>query len=249
MIRTCIRSLAARAAALALLCAGTAVPAAAQHYPGPGSPPENVMLVPGNYDGDIGAFVLNDPKLAPEQLPASDWFVLEKDANGMRLVRAEPGEGARPRFLDVLGEAQGLPEDATQRVWLHLPGVALKEGPIDEVRLRRRALVPHLGRAYALEMGDAEAARRFTLTAANGLRGRDGAHYAIEVDGERHEYLLPGFGWDHEIRFGGDIDRDGKPDFVVYVSAANSGAYYLLLSGQARAGMNVPAAYIWHGGC
>ena len=60
--------------------------------------------------------------------------------------------------------------------------------------------------------------------------------------GERYEYLLDGFGWDSEIQFAGDLDRDGRPDFIVYVNGNNAGTWYVLLSSEAKPGMNEPAA-------
>ena len=68
----------------------------------------------------------------------------------------------------------------------------------------------------------------------NGLEGRAGAHYVIEHAGEKYEYLLDGFGWDSEIQYAGDLDRDGKPDLIVYVNGNNSGTWYLLLSSEAK---------------
>ena len=83
----------------------------------------------------------------------------------------------------------------------------------------------------------------------NGLKGRAGAHYVIEQGGERYEYLLDGFGWDSEIQVAGDIDRDGRPDFIVYVNGNNAGTWYLLLSSEAKPGMNKPAASLTAHGC
>ncbi len=71
----------------------------------------------------------------------------------------------------------------------------------------------------------------------------------IELAGVKHEYLLDGFGWDSEIQYAGDIDADGKPDFIVYVNGNNSGTWFVLLSSQAKAGMNVPAAELTVAGC
>ena len=83
-----------------------------------------------------------------------------------------------------------------QLYYVNLPRAALREGAVAEVGLRRRALIPVNGRTYALTLGSAP----FSLTVNNGLHGRAGAHYVIEHDGERYEYLLDGFGWDSEIQ-------------------------------------------------
>ena len=45
------------------------------------------------------------------------------------------------------------------------------------------------------------------------------------------------------------LDRDGKPDFIIYVNGNNSGTWYVLLSSQAKPGMNAPAAHLTATGC
>jgi hypothetical protein len=60
---------------------------------------------------------------------------------------------------------------------------------------------------YALALG----ATRVHADGEQRPRGRAGAHYAIELAGEV-QYLLDGFGWDSEVEYAGDLDRDGKPD-------------------------------------
>ena len=185
--------------------------------------------MPGHYDGDVGSF---DAPLA--QMPDTGWFVLVKDTAGSYVRRIPDAASGRPLFLREL-ETATIENGATlqsalgQLFYLNLPRIALREGPLTEVPLRRRALVPVNGRAYALTLGTTP----FTLTVNNGLKGRAGAHYVIELAGEKHEYLLDGFGWDSEIQYAGDLDRDGKPDFIVYVNGNNSGTWYVLLSSQA----------------
>jgi hypothetical protein len=132
-----------------------------------------------------------------------------------------------------------------QLFYVNLPQAALREGAVTEVALRRRALIPVNGRTYSLTQGSAP----FSLTVNNGFKGRAGAHYLIERDGERYEYLLDGFGWDSEIQLAGDIDRDGRPDFIVYVNGNNAGTWYVLLSSEAKPGMNNPAASLTVHGC
>ena len=99
-------------------------------------------------------------------------------------------------------------------------------------------LAPGTGRTYALALGGAP----FRLTVHNGMPGRAGAYYVLEWKGGTYEYLLDGFGWDSEIQYAGDIDRDGRPDLVVYVNGNSAGTWYLLLSSTAKPGMNAPAA-------
>jgi hypothetical protein len=137
-------------------------------------------------------------------------------------------------------DAEPAEPSGVRSFYLRLPGLDLADGDVAQVHFRRGALVPKLDRRYELMLADVP----FALTARNGLHGRDGAHYVIEVGGERYEYLLPGRGFQHEVLFGGDIDRDGKPDFVIFVADDDGGAYYLLLSSQAQPGMNPPAALL-----
>jgi hypothetical protein len=204
-----------------------------------------MLLMPGHYDGDAGSF---DAPLA--QMPDTGWFVLVKDTAGSYVRRIPDAASGRPLFLRELETATAdngatLQSALGQLFYLNLPRIALREGPLTEVPLRRRALVPVNGRAYALTLG----ATPFTLTVNNGLKGRSGAHYVIELAGEKHEYLLDGFGWDSEVQYAGDLDRDGKPDFIVYVNGNNSGTWYVLLSSQAKSGMNAPVAQLTATGC
>jgi hypothetical protein len=207
--------------------------------------PANHLLLPGHYDGDVGSF---DP--IPKDAPETGWFVLVKDAAGVYLRRIPDTPGARPAFMRELERAT-LDNSATlasalgQLFYVNLPRAALREGAVAEVALRRRALVPVNGRTYALALGSTP----FSLTVDNGLDGRAGAHYVIEQDGARYEYLLDGFGWDSEVEVAGDIDRDGRPDFIVYVNGNNAGTWYLMLSSEARPGMNKPSASLTVHGC
>ncbi|MFO1322528.1 MAG: marine proteobacterial sortase target protein [Burkholderiales bacterium] len=207
--------------------------------------PPNTLLLPGHYDGDAGAF---DAPLA--QMPDGGWFVLVKDAAGSYLRRIPDADGGRPLFLRELESASPdnratLQSALGQLYYVNLPRTALREGPVTEVSLKRRALVPVNGRAYPLALGHTP----FTLTVNNGHKGRAGAHYVIETADAKYEYLLDGFGWDSEIQYAGDIDRDGKPDLVVYVNGNSSGTWYLLLSSQAKPGMTAPAAKLTANGC
>jgi hypothetical protein len=217
--------------------------AAAQARKAPQSP--NLLLMPGHYDGDVGSF---DASLA--QVPTAGWFVLVKDAAGSYLRRIPDDAGTRPLFLREL-ETATLDNSATlqsalgQLFYLNLPRTTLREGPLVEVPLRRHALVPVNGRSYAFALG----AKPFTLTVNNGIKGRAGAHYVIDIAGQKFEYLLDGFGWDSEVQYAGDLDRDGKPDFIIYVNGNNSGTWYVLLSSQAKPGMNAPAAHLTATGC
>jgi hypothetical protein len=214
-------------------------------HAGQPKPPVNHLLLPGHYDGDVGSL---DAPLS--SMPDTGWFVLVKDAAGSYLDRIPDDASGRPALLREL-ESASLANAATlqsalgQLYYLHLPRAALQPGPLAEVGLRRRALVPVNGRAYALALQSTP----FTLTVHNGYHGRAGAHYVIERAGVRHEYLLDGFGWDSEVQYAGDIDRDGAPDLIVYVNGNNAGAWYLLLSGEAKPGLNPPSAKLTVQGC
>ena len=208
-------------------------------------PAQNHLLLPGHDDGDAGSF---DP--IPKDAPGTAWFVLVKDSAGAYLRRIPDAAGGRPEFMRDLERAT-LDNSATlqsalgQLFYVQLSRVTLREGPITEVPLPRHALVPVNGRTYPLLQGTSP----FTLTVNNGFKGRAGAHYVIEQDGERYEYLLDGFGWDSEIQVAGDIDGDGRPDFIVYVNGNNAGTWYLLLSSESKPGMNRPSASLTAHGC
>ena len=234
-----VRGAGAAAPTLVIVAMAVAAAGAAQAEPRwPPRPAQNLMLLPGHYDGEVGS--LDAPLRA---MPDAGWFVLVKDAAGSYLRRIPDAADGRPLFLREL-ETATLENSATlqsalgQLFYVNLPRTVLREGPVVEVPLRRRALAPAAGRVYALALGHTP----FTLTVNNATRGRTGAHYVIEVHGVKYEYLLDGFGWDSEIQYAGDVDRDGRPDLVVYVNGNSAGTWYLLLSSAAKPGMNVPAA-------
>jgi len=239
-----VRPARALAGVAAIVIACALVPDASAQARKP-KPPQNHLLLPGHYDGDVGSF-----DAIPNEAPDTGWFVLVKDVAGVYVRRIPDTPGRRPEFMRELEHAT-LDNSATlqsalgQLYYVNLANVKLREGPVTEVPLRRRALVSVNGRAYALSLGDSS----FTLTVNNGLNGRAGAHYVVEQGGERYEYLLDGFGWDSEIQVAGDIDRDGRPDFVVYVNGNNAGTWYLLLSSESKPGMNKPSASLTAHGC
>ena len=236
---------AATVVAAALVVAATFGTDGANAAPPAKSPPRNLLLLPGHYDGAIGAF---DAPLS--EMPDTGWYVLVKDRAGSYVRRIPEARGARPLFLRELELA--TPENSAtlqsalgQLFYVNLPRTALAEGPVTEVKLRSRALSPANGRAYPLALG----ATPFTLTVNNGTKGRAGAHYVLDVKGVKYEYLLDGFGWDSEIQYAGDFDRDGRPDLIVYVNGNTTGTWYLLLSSLAKPGMNAPAARLSSAGC
>jgi Ca-activated chloride channel family protein len=217
----------------------------ALHAPQANARDDAMLLVPGHYDGDVGSFDLGAVDRTLDTLPADKWFVLDARGAKTTLSRASM-QGTRPKFLDALERmtADSVAELEQRIYWLRVPDIALAEGQVSEAAPGRKALVPKLGHRYALTLDE----RAFALTARNGRGGRDGALYTIEVDGASYDYLMPGEGFQHEIVFAGDIDRDTRPDFIVYVSAKSAGAYHLLLSSKARPGLNAPTAALWHTG-
>ena len=112
-------------------------------------PAQNHLLLPGHYNGDVGSF---DAPLA-RTCPTRGWFVLVKDAAGSYLHRIPDAPGERPQFLRELEHAT-MDNSATlqsalgQLFYLNLPRTALREAPVAEVPLRRRALIPVNGRDY-----------------------------------------------------------------------------------------------------
>jgi len=208
-----------------------------------------MILMPGTYN-DVGAWNFD-----LTTVPLDGWVVLEKTARETTLSRAPVHTDGRPVFLpavqDGTAPAEVDLEGQGERYYLRLPGTSLHAGTVEEVPLKRRSLTPILDHRYELMQGT----QPFALTVRNGLRNRDGkpygegAHYAIEIGGDRFEYFLPGFGWQSRIDVAGDLDGDGRPDFVVTVGGSNSWAVYLLLSSKAQPGMNAPVAALHGTGC
>jgi hypothetical protein len=230
--------------AIAALALGGALVATPTH-----AGPVGALLLPGHYDDDVGSLGADVPAL-----PGDQWWQLDRGPAAWTLARVPVPEGGRPAFLQQLAVAtlERPPAAAGawgERYWLRVPGAAFVPGPVIEVPLKRRALTPMLDHRYELSLAGAP----FALTVRNGERTAtgvsDGALYAIEAGGVQWDYLLPGYGWDSTIEFAGDLDGDGRPDFLVTVRGSNSATSYLLLSGMAQPGRNEPIAALTQIGC
>ncbi len=148
-------------------------------------PPRNVLLLPGHYDGDVGS--LQAP-LA--DTPDTGWFVLVKDAAGSYLRRIPDAAGARPLFLRELELATAdnsatLQSALGQLFYLNMPRAALREGPVVEVPLRRRALVPVNGKALRAGAG------RHTVLADGQQRHQGPRRRALRHRGRQRQVRVP----------------------------------------------------------
>ena len=120
-----------RVALAALAVAARSAPMSADAAPPAKSPPRNLLLLPGHYDGAIGAF---DAPLS--EMPDTGWYVLVKDAAGSYVRRIPEARGARPLFLRELELA--TPENSAtlqsalgQLFYVNLPRTALCRGAGD----------------------------------------------------------------------------------------------------------------------
>ena len=141
---------------------------------------------------------------------------------------------------------------ASDDIYLRVPGTALVYGasPAYVFRNGTTVLRPLLDHRYELQLGSTT----FAFTVQNGKRTANGtpyggALYVIEVEGASYEYLLGEFGWDSTIEAIADIDGDGKPDFIVRVAGSNGDHEVVLLSSQAKPGMNPATASLVSVGC
>lgn len=127
-------------------------------------------------------------------------------------------------------DAIGAP--ASDALYFRRPGTALKEGRRAAYRHPEVLQQPRMGVDHQLALGP----MRFSLRAAY---VEQGIEYVIGYGGRHHVYVLGGPGADHTVvRAVADIDGDSQPDFVVDVDDG----VYLLLSSEARPGVNAPSA-------
>jgi hypothetical protein len=129
---------------------------------------------------------------------------------------------------------------AADALYFRQPGVELRAGQRPGYRYPEVLQNPRMGVDHELSL----AGKRFSLRAAY---VEEGIEYAIGYAGETYRYVLGAPGAERTvIRAVADIDADGRPDFLVDVDEA----VYLLLSTQARPGLNPPTAqYMEEHGC
>ena len=241
------------------LCLSAPLAALAERSSEPG-----LMLREGNWGGDAGTYLVPAAlrNVSPERWPLDGWnrLTIAKDRVTVAAVEAQPRQ--RPAFLaSIATQVEASRNGSTSRepsspqsddIYLRVPGSALVYGgsPAYLFRNGTTTLRPMLDHRYELQLGTTA----FAFTVQNGRRAANGtpyggALYVIEVDGASYEYLLGESGWDSTIEAIADIDGDGKPDFIVRVAGSNGDHEAVLLSSQAKPGMNRATASLASIGC
>lgn len=254
-------------------CAGLALSAVAAVSAAPTVVP-GALLRQGEWRQGVGSYGVPQ---AWEKLPARSWpmegwatFVID-DAAVTLTVQPLSSAEARRRLKPVVdqlvaaAEASAAsapePEGATpdlqeqERIpaYVRVPGLAWQTRTAALYRFKNGTprLTPALDHRFELALNG----RPFAFKLQNGLRTADGRPYgegtqfSLEVDGQRYDYDLGGYGWDVRIEAIGDFDGDGRPDFLFTLGGSNSSYEALILSSQARPGRNPPTAYLAAWGC
>lgn len=249
-------------AALAAVTAMATSHVLAEPLPAPGA-----LLRQGEWGGSVGTYFAPAAfeGLTAKQWPMDGWAALMLDSQAGKLTirplaEAEARERLKPITDQVTrSETQAMedmhetPDDVATDLYVRMPGVAWKAGsvPIHRFKNGTTTLLPELGHRFEMKLGD----KPYAFTVQNGFRTADGRPYGegvqftLEVDGERFDYDLGGYGWDVQLNALGDFDGDGKPDFLFGIGGSNSGHEALVLSSQARPGKNAPTAYLSSIGC
>lgn len=259
----CHRRVRCLAWSVGLIAAVTAVNAA-----DPPLAPPGVMLQQGEWRGSVGSYEVPAPfdKIPAAQWPMDGWVAMRVDAKAATMtLTLLPTNEAKTVFKPILAHRQiaeqqqeielddrgGASDDGD--LYVRLPGSRLKAGvvPLHRFKNGTTRLVPELGHRFQLKL--AELSYAFTLQ--NGLRTADGRPYGegtqftLEIEGQRYEYDLGGYGWDVTIEALGDFDGDGRPDFLFHLNGPNSSHEALVLSSRARPGKNPPTTYLTAFGC
>lgn len=220
------------------------------------------MLRAGQWISANGSYAVPQAfsQRAPSSWPRQGWFklTLGKHAVTMRRVQSPPGD--MPAFLAAITrqvevnlgmrehvepERQVESGEYVDFFYLRVPGVKLKNGTVAAYKFRNgtRQLVPERGRRYVLELNQRPFA--FTTSHAQGGTGRaqaQGYKFTAEYDGRRFDYVLGADVTQLLLKAIADIDRDGRPDFILYAASPDSGFDVVLLSSTARPGRNPPTA-------
>lgn len=253
------------AASLCFIALAGAAAAAAEAPVPPGA-----LLQQGEWRGDIGTY---HPPAAWQQLPAPRWpmdgwgmLVIDEAQAALRITPLSVAE-ARQRLKPIteqlvlaqaspgadIGQPNEPPAGTENEMYVRVPGLVWRAGtvPLHRFKNGTPSLSPELGRRIELTMGG----RPFSFVAQNGFRTADGRPYgegvqfSLEVDGQRYDYDLGGYGWDVRITALGDFDRDGRPDFLFAIGGSNASHVALVLSSVAKPGRNAPTAYLTATGC
>jgi hypothetical protein len=232
--------------------------------------PPGALLQQGEWRGHIGTY---HPPAAWQQLSAPRWPM---DGWGVLLVEGTHAtlnitplsvSQARQRLKPIteqlalaqaspgaeIGQLNEPPAGTENELYVRVPGLVWRAGAVPLHRFRNGtvSLSPELGRRIELALGG----RPFAFTVQNGLRTADGRPYgegvqfSLELDGQRYDYDLGGYGWDVRITALGDFDGDGRPDFLFAIGGSNASHLALVLSSVARPGRNPPTAYLTATGC
>ncbi len=260
------RRIASSFAALFTIAALGATPAAAADAP----VPPGALLKQGEWRGEIGTF---HPPAAWQQLPAPRWpmdgwgvLVIDDAQPALRITPLSVAQ-ARQRLKpitdqlvpaqqpagDEVGQLNEPPPGTENEMYLRVPGLVWRAAtvPLHRFKNGTPTLSPELGRRIELTLGG----KPFAFTAQNGFRTADGRPYgegvqfSLEVDGQRYDYDLGGYGWDVRITALGDFDGDGRPDFIFSIGGPNAVHVALVLSSVAKPGRNPPTAYLTATGC
>jgi len=253
--------------ALTAALAATAVIASSSAFAEP-LPAPGALLRQGEWGGSVGTFLIPAPfeGTAANRWPMDGWAVLMLDARAATLtIRPLTTAEARERFKPITDQVtraatqtneddlHETPQDVAADLFARVPGVPWKAGsvPIHRFKNGTTTLLPELGYRFQMKLND----KPYAFTVQNGFRAADGRPYgdgvqfSLEIDGERFDYDLGGYGWDVQLNALGDFDGDGKPDFLFSIGGSNSGHEALILSTQAKPGKNPPTAYLSSIGC